>query len=178
MRVLLVIEKGQVLDTLSALNPKLDYCAIVTKSVKPAKKILEQVGLSKDLLRPLTDLKACVEGLNYDYVLCAEGKFYKGKIINEVRKYDVPRDKMFNLCKLSSLSNFKIKQVLSYYREHRQDFEMFATGISYVAHALDVTKFKRRLFKLAKPSQDLYYDFQIAKFVISCGGGGIIYDMR
>ena len=38
MRVLLVTWTDQLLEKLSALNPKLEYCAIVVDEVEPAKK--------------------------------------------------------------------------------------------------------------------------------------------
>ena len=70
MRVLLVTWTDQLLQKLSILNPELEYCAIVTDEVEPAKKILEQVGLPKNLLYPLYELKECVQNFYYDYVLC------------------------------------------------------------------------------------------------------------
>ena len=41
MRVLLVTWTDQLFEKLSILNPELEYCAIVTDEVEPAKKILE-----------------------------------------------------------------------------------------------------------------------------------------
>ena len=51
---------------------------------------------------------------------------------------------------------------------------MFATGISCTEVGLDVTRFKRKLFNFARSSQDLYYNFQTAKFALSCSPPGKI----
>ena len=47
--------------------------------------------------------------------------------------------------------------------------ELEATGISYVAHGLDARCFGRKLFNFGRAAQDLYYNFQVVKFVISEG---------
>ena len=170
MRVLLATLTDQLLEKLSVLNPELEYCAVVVDEVEPAKKILERTGLSKDLLFPMTELKACAEGFSYDYALCVQKHFYDKTIISELQKYDVPKDKIMSFAYLPSAINFQVEKALRYYQEHSQEIQTFATGISHAAHGLDVTQFKRKTFNLAKPSQDLYYDFKIAKRLISCGG--------
>jgi len=171
MRVLLVTWIDQLLQKLSILNPELEYCAIVVDEIEPAKEILERVGLPKDLLCPMTELKTCAEGLIYDYILCVQKHFYDKKIISELQQYDIPKDKIMSFAGLPSAINFQVEQALRYYQEHSAEFEIFATGISHAAHGLDVRQFKRKTFNFAKPSQDLYYDFQIAKRVVSYGKG-------
>lgn len=178
MRVLLVIDTDKLAENLAPLNPDLEYCGMVVNDVKAAEEVLERIGLSQVPLYPMSELKACVEGLSYDYVFCLQKNFYSLKCIKEIANYNVSKDKLLPFGGLFSEVNFKTEQLLRYYREHSQDFEMFVTGISYTERAIDVTKFKRKLFKLAKPSQDLYYDFQVAKSVILCGGGIVSYVMR
>ena len=74
MRVLLVTWTDQLLQKLSILSPELEYCAIVVDEVEPAKKILERVGLSPNLIHPLYDLKECVKDFYYDCVMCVENR--------------------------------------------------------------------------------------------------------
>lgn len=169
MRVLLVTWTDHLLEKLSILNPELEYRAIVVDEVEPAKKILEQVGLPKDLLYPLYELKECVKDFHYDYVLCVEQSGGK-RFLKILREYDVPQNKLVGLNFLDVI-NFFIERVLRYFKEHFTEFEMFATGISWTEMGLDGTRFKRRLFNLARSSQDLYYNFQTAKFALLCGGG-------
>lgn len=169
MNVLLVTTAKSLVKKFDALNPELEYCAIVTDDVDSAKKTLAQIGLSKNFVCPMDDLTKCIEYLWYDYILCVQDHYFDGQIN---RLSGLPAEKILSFATLPSEErNFQIERALRYYREHAQEFEMFATGISYTWAGLDVTQFKHRLFNFAKPSQDLYYDFQIAKFVVLCGGG-------
>ena len=169
MRVLLVTWTDQLLQKLQTLNPKLEYCAIIVDEVEPAKKILERVGLTKDLLYPLYDLKECVRDLHYDYVLCVENGWGRDfpKVLTD---YGVPKDKLVGLNFLDN-GNFFVERVLRYFKEHAAEFDMFATGISYTEVGLDITRFKKKLFNFARSSQDLYYNFQVAKHAVLWGGG-------
>lgn len=171
MRVLLVTWADELLEKLTVLSPEIEYCAIVVDEVEPAKKVLERVGLSTNLIYPMYDFKECIKNFFYDYILCVETNTYDSQITKVIQNYDIPKDKFLNLAALMSVKNFKTEQVLRYYKEHVSEFEMFATGISYIAVGLDITRFKRRLFNFAKASQDLYYDFQVAKSAILYGGG-------
>lgn len=171
MRVLLVTWTEQLLQKLQILNPELEYCAIVVDEIEPAQKILAQVNLPKTLLHPLYDLKECVRDFYYDYILCVEGGWGIHDFSDKAQEYGVPKDKILNFCMLMSTHNFLLDRAFRYFKAHASEFDMFATGISYVEKCLDVTRFKRKLFNFGRGSQDLYYNFQTAKFVVSCGGG-------
>lgn len=170
MRVLLVTWTDQLIQKLSVLNPELEYCAIVVDEVEPAKKILERVGLPKGLLYPFYELKECTRDFHFDYVLCLENWFDATALAKETGAYDVPKDKILNVAP-NVANNFLLERSLRYFKEHAAGFEMFATGISYVEAGLDVTRFKRKLFNFGRGSQDLYYNFQIAKLAVAYGGG-------
>ena len=169
MRVLLVTWIDKLSEKLAALNPELEYCAIVVDKVKSAKEILERVGLSADLLHPMTKLRSCVEELDYDYVLLVQNKFYDGKI-KRLQQFALPTKKVVSFAALPTAGNWQTERHLRYYREHAQDFEIFATGTSYSETAIDIRKFKRKAINFATSSQDLYYNFQIAKAAVSYGG--------
>ena len=58
------------------------------------------------------------------------------------------------------------------------DFDVFSTGISYTELGLIPEAFlpNYRLFNFARASSDLYYDYQIAKYILEvCRGGYIKY---
>lgn len=169
MRVLLVTWTDQLLQKLSVLNPQLEYCAIVVDEVEPAKNILKRVGLPKELLYPLYELKECVRDFHFDYVLCVENGFDATALAKEVREYGAPKDKVLNIAP-NVVNNFVLERSLRYFREHATEFELFATGISYVEAGLDVTRFNRKLFNFGRGSQDLYYNFQVAKHAVACAG--------
>ena len=168
MRVLLVTWTDQLFEKLSILNPELEYCAIVTDEVEPAKKILERVGLPINLLHPFYELKECVKDFYYDYILCLENH-YVTDFMTKVQKYGAPKNKTFILSLLGH-SNFLLERSLRYFKEHVTEFEIFATGISYTEVGLDITRFKKKLFNFGVSSQDLYYNFQVAKRAIAYGG--------
>lgn len=170
MKILLVTKTDKLAEKLAALNPALDYCAIVTDEVEPAKEVLGRVGLSQDLLRPMDELKACSEGLQYDYIVCVEDLWWGMSLAIPVRQ-SVSKDKAVFFCSLTHSHNFLLERSLRYFEEHASEFEMIATGISFVEKALDVTQFKRKLFNFGRGSQDLYYNFQVAKRAVVCGGG-------
>ena len=170
MRVLLVTWIDNLAEKLAALNPELEYCAIVVDKVEPAKEILEQVGLSAALLHPMDELKACVEELDYDYVLLVQNKFYDGKI-RLLQNFDLPTNKVVSFAALPSAGNWQTERHLRYYKAHAQNFEIFATGTSTTEAGIDIRKFKRKAINFATSSQDRYYNLQIAKAAVSYGGG-------
>lgn len=170
MRVLLVTNSDKLAEKLAILSPELEYCAIVVDQVEPAGEILEQIALPQDLLYPLSKFKFCLDKLHYDYVLSVQDKQYSGRI-QLFQKYNVPTEKLIVFAGLTGMSNFETERPLRYYREHFQEFEMFATGTSTTEAGIDIRKFKRKAINFATSSQDLYYNFQIAKSVILCGGG-------
>lgn len=156
---------------MKVLNPGNDYCAIVVDDDEKAKKMLENVPQLKEKIFPFYELPECIENFYYDFVLCiCDGRFF-WNIHNRVSKCGLPRTKFFHV--FVGTSNFDIEKTLRYYKEHAAEFKMFATGISYTSVALDVDKFKHKLFNFAVSSQDLYYDYKIAKYVLEVCGGGI-----
>ena len=177
MNVLLVTTTNKLAEKLAVLSPELEYCAVVVEDVEPAKEILSKVGLSPDLLQPMSELQSCVEKVNYDYALLVQDTFSEKEIMRLLLKYGVPNNKLLSFQALLGNSNFNTERALRYYQEHCRDFEMFATGISEAYGVLDGSQFKHKLFNIAKPSQDLYYDYNVAKHIVLCGGGILRYDM-
>ena len=174
MNVLLVTTAKNLEEKLYALNPELEYCAIVTDDVESAKKTLAQVGLSKFFVCPTVDLIKCVEYLWYDYILCVQDQFYDAQI-NKLN--GLPKEKIISFATLPNEGNWETERHLRYYREHAQDFEMFATGTSPTEAGIDVKCFKYRAFNFATSSQDLYYNFQVAKHIVIYGGGIVEFVM-
>lgn len=174
MRVLLVTLSDILPFALTqVLNPANDYCAIVVDNPDISKKMLKNYPSIRDKIFPFYELKECIEDFYYDFVLCVCDGRFAWKIHRQVSKYGLPRTKFFHVWGNGTL-NFDVEKTLRYYREHTKEFEMFSTGISYTSVALDADKFKYRLFNFALSSQDLYYDYKIAKYVLEVCGGGIL----
>lgn len=170
MKVLLVARTGNLFEILSScLNPELEYCAIIVSNVETAKDVLSKVGLSQDLLYCLDDIKQCIKKFPYDYILCIDDG-WGTTFLKLAQECSVPDDKIVAL-NIPSRDVFTLERSLRYFREHATEFEGLATGISYAETGLNVTRFKRKLFNFARSSQDLYYNFQTAKFALLCEEG-------
>lgn len=151
------------------MNPELEYCAIVVDKVEPAKEVLEQFGLSQDLLYPQSEIGKCIESLDYDYIICVQDNFYDDEI-KILKRHAVPTEKVVSFARLTNgVANFKTKRLLRYYRLHAQEVEAFVTGTSTAETSIDIEQFKYKMINLATSSQDLYYSYQIAKKIISDG---------
>ncbi len=174
MNVLLVTSAKNLAEKFAALNPELEYCAIVTDDVESAKKTLAQGSLSKTFVCSMTELIKCVEYLWYDYILCVQDYFYDSQI-NKLN--GLPKEKIISFATLLNEGNWETERHLRYYREHAQDFEMFATGTSPTEAGIDVKYLKYKAFNFATSSQDLYYNFQIAKHIVLYGGGIVEFVM-
>ena len=175
MNVLLVTKTEKLAEKFAVLSPELEYCAAVVDNVKDAKEIFANVGLSQVPIYPMKELKKRVTALEYDYVLLVQDKFYSLGIIRKIHSYGLPTDKLVSFATLPNAGNWQTERHLRYYRKHAQDFEMFATGTSPTMAAIDIRKFKRKAFNFATSSQDLYYNFQIAKAVIQSGSDSLRY---
>ena len=171
MNVLLVTLTDNLAEKLAVLSPELEYCAIVVDQVEPAKEILSQVGLSHVPLYPMSELKKSVGNSNFDYVVCVENKWWMTTLAKKVENCAVQKNKILNFCNLHRGTNFLLERSFRYFKEHVADFEIFATGISTVEKGIDPEKFNGKLFNFGRGSQDLYYNFSVAKFAVSCGGG-------
>lgn len=170
MKILLVTWTDKLLETMSVLSPDLEYCAIVTDEAESARNILKPYSFPPNLIYPLYELKECIQDFWYDYVVCVEDSWWTTDLLRQAKNYIEDPNKLVLFNALNSMTNFLVEHSLRYFEEHTADFEMFATGISLTAVGLDVTQFKRKLFNFGRTGQDLYYNFQVAKRVVLCGG--------
>ena len=172
MKVLLVTFSGFLPLVLTrVLNPKNEYAPIVVENVAPARKFLSQFGYPENLVYPIYELKECVENFYFDVCICI-GSY--GVLDNCAYKCNVPKNKFVNLCKIETEENFLLERALRYYAEHSAEFEIFATGMSYTELAILPEKFSHKIFNFGRGTQDLYYDYKIAEFILKLGGGGKI----
>ena len=171
MRVLLItVSEMLPFDFIKVLNPALEYCAIVVDEPEQAKKILAKTPL-KDIVHPFYELKELAETFYYDCAISISNEV-NGDLVNAVKKYGVPQNKLVDFSGAETAANYLLEKALRYYGEHSAEFEIFSTGLSYVQDGIKPEQFKRKLFNFGRGSQDLYYDCQIAKYVLKKSGGG------
>lgn len=118
----------------------------------------------------MDELMKCIEYLWYDYVVCVTDE-WQLSLPNKVKGYNIPKNKLVDFWALDRPHNFLLERALRYCKEHIAEVEMFATGPSRVENSIDPAKFRRKTFNFGSPSQDLYYNFLVAKQVILCGEG-------
>lgn len=110
----------------------------------------------------------------YDYlIICDEGfeqiaiqfnDVYNSKIINLYKFFT----EYCNSYKTRYYSNEEYNYLYSSLNNIIKDksYEVFTTGLSYAIHGIDNSFLRKKSSKLTLPSQDLYYDFLIAKRVL------------
>ncbi|MBQ7476849.1 MAG: hypothetical protein IJT06_05590 [Selenomonadaceae bacterium] len=171
MRILLVTLSEYLPFALTqVLNQDLDYCAIVVDEPEVAKKILANVPQLRDKIYPFYELKECIQNFHYDFLLCVYPSW--NELSKKFKKLGLPKNKLVDLTMIHTPDNFLLERAMRYFDEHAAEFEMFATGASRIQFGLDTTKFKRKLFNFGNTSEDLYYNYQVARHVLSQTGGG------
>lgn len=170
MRILLITLSDLLpLVLIKILNPALECCAIVVDEPEKSKKLLGDNPLS-NIIYPFYELKECIEKFYFDCIVCPS-PFWEFPNYEYAKKSGIPNDLLVSFSLIHAPENFFVERALRHYKEHVSEFEMFATGSSYVHHSLDTKKFTHKLFNFGHPSQDLYYNFQIAKYVLTEAGG-------
>ena len=57
-------------------------------------------------------------------------------------------------------------------RSRRENAKILITGLSYHNEGIDETKFDDPVVNMAMGSQDLFYDYEVAKYVMRTQNGG------
>ena len=175
MKVLLLSFTGYLPFALTRiLNPANEYSPIVVEDVESARKVLSQFNYPENLVYPIYELKECAENFYFD--VCISITPY-GVLDKYARKY-IPKNKFVNLSQIETPQNFLLERALRYYQIHAKDFEIFSTGMSYVELGISPKYFKYKLFNFGRGTQDLYYDYKIAEFILKRGGAAQICTHR
>ena len=171
MRILLVTLSDLLLPSFkNSLSFENDYCAIVVDDPNPVKKVLVPAGCSEDMFFPLYDLKECIKKFYHDVLLCVtDGRCVA--LRDYCYKSGATQKKFLQLNAMNTALNFFVERTLRYYKEHSGEFEIFSTGDSRIEKGMDSGQFGGKLFNFGRGSQDLYYDYQSAKFALTTGGG-------
>ena len=173
MRVVVVTLANHIDAYLSVTNPALDICAFVADEPEPAKAIAAKFNRNKVPFFPYYRLKECLDGFYFDYVINASRISVSNKITEDLMKYNVPTEKLISLFDLDKPNYYDgFAKLMSHYKQHPDHYKMFATGISYFNLAIDIQQFTLPTLSFARDSQDIYYDYRIAREVIHGGGVG------
>ena len=154
---------------LSILNPELKINAIVVDDMRAAEKIVEKYNISKDILFHYYNLKECLENTNYDYIITAlRWSMFSEWVIKDLYELNISKTKFINLWELDKphhICSFAL--LMNFYNIYASKLKGFITGDSHLVYGLDLTKFSIPLANFARGSQDLYYDYKIAKVLLN-----------
>ena len=177
MRICIVAFSNHLDACLSALNPNLEIAAIIVDSVTSAKSIVEKHNLSEKLLYHYHDLKECLENSIYDYIVMAlRFSMFSEIVIKDLYSLNISKTKFINLWDLDRPEHVcSFTLLMSYFKENPDKFKTFITGDSHLVFGVDIDSFSLPTINFARGSQDLYYDYKIAKYAMQFNKGTIKY---
>lgn len=140
--------------------------AIVTDN----RVIASERGLPKELTYAFWQFREVVQNLQPDYVLMLtvsdDPSFEMFK--KEARKVDFPTEKIIQLSDFLYYSReFDLGKMLEKYEQNPNQYQILTTGLSYTLFGIEPNSFDLPLIKFAFASQDLYYDYQIARKILN-----------
>lgn len=104
-----------------------------------------------------------VKDLEYDFIIIASQ--FNDEIYEQLISLEVDRKKILQYYKVIDGEYNYIKDTFEKFLSNDKQYEIFATGISYCNLGLNESMLDRPCFKFAFGSQDIYYDYNIIKFI-------------
>lgn len=106
-----------------------------------------------------------IKNMSYDYVIIASQ--YNDAIYNQLLSLEVDNDKIFQYNLFCMFKYNSVEAIIRYLlRDSPEKTQMLITGISYTQKAIKTEGFYKRTFSFACASQDLFYDFNIIKWLL------------
>lgn len=103
-----------------------------------------------------------ISTIEFDYIIIASQ--FNEPIYKQLLDLGVREEKILQFFKfVDTICNY-IKNNFASFLYSSKDIEVVATGISYMERAISTNVLKKRIFNLAKHSQDLYFDYHIIKY--------------
>ncbi len=168
MKICIVAFSNHLECCLSALNPNVDIAAIIVDNPKAAKLIIKKFNLSEDVVQPYFNLEECVKNLDYDYIVVSlRWSMFSETVINDLKALNLPRNKFVNLWDLDKPEHVSALTVLmNFYTQNSTAFNTFITGNSQFVYGIDINQLSMPTINFSRGSQDLYYDYLIAKKIL------------
>lgn len=102
---------------------------------------------------------------DYDYIVIASQ--YDKDIYDGLVQLGIPKEKIFMYVFWGETFADRLTEKYKSFIERQNNIEGFITGISYAYNGIDPSYFKHEIMNFSSPSQDLYYDYQIAKKLVT-----------
>ena len=109
----------------------------------------------------------------FDYVIVSDiikDAGSENRIVKDLKRVGVPAEKILNLSHFASFPFFSIfnalKNFSSVSEAERSKINFFVTGVSHAYAGTDIKEFSMQGMNLALTSQDLFFDYELAKIVL------------
>ena len=177
-RIVLITFIPQLLDRcLSVLNPhNVDVGAIITLPMLENESVVKKHQLDCPLV-PYWQMKECLEQMYFDYIFICDGitSEYNGQegsppeVENDLLNLNVEKNKIVNLMALYNSQIYNLANPMRHYLNTNNNYELFITGLSYAEVGIDATGFDFPAINFACSSQDLFFDYEITKLILTKG---------
>lgn len=105
-----------------------------------------------------------IKNYKYDYIVIASS--YYNEICEQLLYLGISDEKIISFYKeYEEIYGFKLKMIL-FNNMFQNDVETLITGISYAQLGIKAEKLKNKAFNFALVSQDLFYDYNIIKYLL------------
>lgn len=105
-----------------------------------------------------------ISELEYDFLIIASQ--YDYDIYFQLINMGVNKEKIFQYISFSLLINNRFNYRIKQYAKSIQDYKTLITGISYFASGINGDALRNKGINFAFDSQDIYYDYNIAKYIL------------
>lgn len=139
---------------ISGLNQQVNIVAFCDNNMVKWNTYLE----GKKIVEP-EELK----NINYDYIIIASQ--FNDEIYEQLLKLGISKNRILQFFKYINLSSNYIQNKINQINKDRE-IEVFITGISYLVKGINISYLEKKAFNMANPSQDLYYDYNLIKYLI------------
>lgn len=101
----------------------------------------------------------------YDYIII--GSQYNESIYNQLSNMKVDKNKILQFYKFYDMLYNPVKNYIDYYNKRFEEVETIITGISYARAGIIENELFRRAHTFTMYSQDLFYDYKIADYILN-----------
>lgn len=106
-----------------------------------------------------------IKDLKYDFIIIAS-EFYN-EIYLQLLSMNVDKNKIVLFYKYYDSYLNPVNNMLESYKKNIKDIECIITGICYAVCGINESTLYKKSYKFALASQDLYYDYNIVKYILN-----------
>ncbi|WP_238916546.1 D-alanyl-lipoteichoic acid biosynthesis protein DltD [Clostridium sp. YIM B02555] len=104
--------------------------------------------------------------LNYDFDYILIGSQFNEEIYTQLLNFGIDNEKIFEFGNFLDFGWDYVRYSIDCALCSKGEIETLVTGISYSYCGLDINSYKKNAYNLANVSQDLFYDYNLVKFLL------------